>query len=245
MWHGQSISIIFPAYNEEAGIQSAIREFFDLTFENGTPIVDEIIVVNNNSNDRTADLAVAAGARVILEPRQGYGFALQRGLREAKTDFVVLCEPDGTFLPRDLFKLLAYAQDFEMVCGTRTTKELFWEEANMGIFLRWGNFFVAKMMEFLYGTSSLSDCGCTFRLIRKSALDRIIDDLFVGKSHFLPNMIIAAKLRKISFIEISVNYRGRVGSSKITGTLSGTWKTGMAMIFLILSMWPRYVFGRR
>ena len=106
-----------------------------------------------------------------------------------------------------------------------------------------GNYFVAKGLEILYKTRSLSDCGCTFRLIKKHAAQRILPGLFVGKSHFLPNMIIAARLNDVDFIEIPVTYKGRTGESKITGTLAGTWKTGLAMVWLILRMWPIFIFS--
>jgi len=147
---------------------------------------------------------------------------------------VIMAEPDGTFVGRDVMKLLAYADDFEMVCGTRTTRELIWRQANMGWFLRWGNWIVAKMIQLLYGGPSLTDCGCTLRLTRRSALTRIQDDLTVGGSHFLPEMVIAALKRGVTVIEVPVNYRGRVGDSKITGSLTGTLRTGLRMIALIL-----------
>ena len=104
---------------------------------------------------------------------QGYGHALRRGLREATGDLVILAEPDGTFVGRDVLKLLAYSDDFDMVCGTRTTRELIWAQANMGWFLRVGNWAVAKMVQFLYGGPSLSDCGCTLRLTHRDALAQI------------------------------------------------------------------------
>jgi glycosyltransferase involved in cell wall biosynthesis len=245
MWNEKTVTVVLPAYNEEAGIVDAIRDFFGVSYFRGERIVDEVLVVNNNSSDQTGALARAAGARVIDEPRQGYGSALQRGLKEANTDIIVTCEPDGTFVGRDIIKLLSYAEDFDVVCGTRTTRELFWKEANMGFFLRWGNFLVAKMMELLYDTCSLSDCGCTFRLYSRTAVTRIRDDLFVTQSHFLPNVIIAARMNDVSFIEIPVTYRGRVGVSKITGSWTGVWKTGLSMIFLILRMWPRFLLSSR
>ena len=85
----------------------------------------------------------------MQEPAQGYGHALRRGLREASGDLVILAEPDGTFVGRDVLKLLAYADDFDMVCGTRTTRELIWTQANMGWFLRVGNLVVAKFLQVL------------------------------------------------------------------------------------------------
>lgn len=168
------------------------------------------------------------------EPAQGYGHALRRGIREARGDIVILAEPDGTFVGRDVLKLLAYSDDFDMVCGTRTTRELIWAQANMGWFLRMGNVAVAKMVQVLYGGPSLSDCGCTLRLAHRAALDEIQDDLQVGGSHFLPEMVILGLKRQLRMIEIPVNYRGRVGESKITGNLPGALRTGFRMIGLIL-----------
>ncbi len=158
---------------------------------------------------------------------------MQRGLREAKGDLIIMAEPDGTFIGRDVLKLLAYADDFDMVCGTRTTRELIWTEANMGWFLRVGNVFVAKMLQIMYGGPSLSDCGCTLRLIRRDALKIFQDELRVGGSHFLPEMVIFALKHHLKVIEIPINYRGRVGDSKITGNFKGALRTGLKMIALI------------
>jgi hypothetical protein len=145
-----------------------------------------------------------------------------------------MAEPDGTFVGRDVMKLLAYADDFEMVCGTRTTRELIWQQANMGRFLRWGNWIVAKLLQVLFDAPSLTDCGCTLRLTHKAALTRIQDDFTVGGSHFLPDMVIVALKHRVRLIEVPVNYRGRIGESKITGTLKGTLRTGFRMIALIV-----------
>jgi glycosyltransferase involved in cell wall biosynthesis len=225
---GKSVSVIFPAYNEEDGIAEAVRTFGALE------PVDEVVVVDNNSRDRTAALAAEAGARVVREERQGYGFALQRGLAEAKGDLVVMAEPDGTFVAEDVYKLLAYADDAQLVLGTRTTRELIWEQANMGRFLRWGNWVVAKLLETLYGTPSLTDCGCTLRLIHRDALERFRDRLTVGSSHFLPEMVILARLADVSMLEVPVTYRARKGSSKITGSFRTTLEVGGNMVRLIL-----------
>lgn len=227
--HGsKTVSVVFPAFNEERYIRPAVEDFF-------LPgIVDEVVVVDNNSHDGTAEEARRTGARLVRESRQGYGFALQRGLEEASGDIIILAEPDGTFIGRDVLKLLAYADDFDMVCGTRTTRELIWDQANMGWFLRIGNWTVAKMIQFLFGGPSLSDCGCTLRLTHRAALDTFRHDLSVGGAHFLPEMVILGLKRRLKIIEIPVNYRGRVGQSKITGTLMGTLRTGFRMIAIIL-----------
>lgn len=228
MWKAKTVSIVLPAYNEARYIKPAVDDFFL------DGIVDEVIVVDNNSRDGTAEEAAATRARVVREHAQGYGHALRRGLREATGDLVIMAEPDGTFVGRDVMKLLAYADDFEMVCGTRTTRELIWQQANMGWFLRWGNWIVAKLIQVLYGGPSLTDCGCTLRLTHRAALAQIQGDLTVGESHFLPEMVIAALKRGVRVIEVPVNYRGRIGESKITGSLKGTLRTGFRMIALIL-----------
>lgn len=230
MYGSRRVTIVFPAYNEEPNIRQAVEDFFL------AGVVDEVIVVDNNSRDRTAEEAGKTGARVVRETNQGYGHALRRGLKEATGDLVILAEPDGTFMGRDVLKLLAYADDFDMVCGTRTTRELVWEQANMGWFLRIGNWTVAKILQFLFDGPSLSDCGCTLRLTHRHALERIQDGLTVGGSHFLPEMVILGLKRNLRIIEIPVNYRGRVGESKITGNLRGTLQTGFRMIALILRL---------
>jgi glycosyltransferase involved in cell wall biosynthesis len=80
MWQGQRVSIVFPAYNEQDGIAAAVTDF------GGIDAVDEVLVVDNNSRDATAQRAEAAGARVVRESRQGYGSALRRGLAEAQAN---------------------------------------------------------------------------------------------------------------------------------------------------------------
>ena len=227
MYGDKRVSVVLPAYNEESHIRKAVGDFFL------SGIVDEIIVVDNNSRDRTAEEAAMTPARVVNESAQGYGFALRRGLREATGELLILAEPDGTFVGRDILKLLAYSDDFDMVCGTRTTRELIWAQANMGWFLRVGNWAVAKLIQILHAGPSLTDCGCTLRLIRRSALEQIGGQFTVGGSHFLPEMVILALKGGLRVIEVPVNYRGRVGESKITGTLRGALVTGARMIGLV------------
>lgn len=244
MWYGHTVSVVFPALNEAANIAHAVHEFLSVETAAGKRLVDEILVVDNGSTDGTADLARRAGAVVVHEPQRGYGNALRCGLQFARSDLVVIAEPDGTFVARDMVRLCAYGDSFEMVCGTRTTRELIWSGANMSWPMRAGNIVLAKTLEVLYGTPSLSDCGCTFRLIHREALHRILPDLHVGGSHFLPSMIVAARMHGVSLIEVPVTYRARVGTSKITGSLDGTLRTGFRMAELIATSWPTFLRSR-
>jgi len=228
MWNGKTVSVVLPAFNEEEGVKQAIESFY------ATDVVDEIILVDNNSTDRTAEEAGSTAARVVQEPTQGYGAALTRGLHEATGEYVVMAEPDGTFHGSDLFKLLAYAHDFPLVLGTRTCRAMIEKGAKMGWLLQFGNRLVAKLLQWLHGTCPLTDCGCTMRLIRRDALEQILPALSVTQSHFLPEMVILARKNRVRMIEVPVNYHIRVGTSKITGSLSGTFSTGWKMIRLIV-----------
>jgi glycosyltransferase involved in cell wall biosynthesis len=161
MWNGKTVSVVLMTYAERDSIREVIDGFL------ATGLADEVLVVDNNAEPGTREEVAKTSARLVEEPRQGYGFATRRGLMDATGDLIVLAEPDGTFLPEDLVKLLAYSNECEVVFGTRTTRELIWVGANMSFFLRWGNWAVAKLIEVLFNTSHLSDVGCTYRLLRR------------------------------------------------------------------------------
>jgi hypothetical protein len=169
-----------------------------------------------------------------MEPVQGYGSAIQRGFREAKGDLILVAEPDGTFQGHDTVKMLAYSDDFEVVYGTRTMKELIWRGANMGLFLKWGNYWVAKMMEFLFNSTSLTDVGCTLRCVRREALHDLQPHFTIGGSFFGPQMMVLSILMKMKMIQIPVNYTKRVGHSSVTGNKWVAFKLGLRMIWMIL-----------
>jgi glycosyltransferase involved in cell wall biosynthesis len=227
MWRGRTVSVIFPTYNEKDSIRAAIQGTF------ATALVDEVIVVNNNAAPGTSEQVAGTGAREIFETRQGYGNALLCGIDACSADLIILSEPDGTFTPGDVLKLLAYSDDVPVVFGTRTSREFIWEGANMGRFLRWGNWAVAKMTELLFNTTILTDMGCTLRLFEASALRRIRPHLTIGGSHFGPQLLMEVVAHRIPFVEVPINYRSRVGVSSVTGSLSKAFWLGLRMIALV------------
>ena len=233
MWRQQRVAVIFPTYNEKDSIRASTLECFE------AGLADEVIVVNNNAAPGTSDEIRGTGAREIFEATQGYGHALLRGIDECGADLIVLSEPDGTFSGRDLIKLLAYSDDVPVVFGTRTTREFIWAGANMGWFLKWGNFAVAKMTELLFNTTLLTDMGCTLRLFRADALRRLRPHLTVGGSHFGCQLLLEVIVHKIPFVEIPVNYRPRVGRSSVTGDFWKALSLGLQMIGFVLA----YRFG--
>jgi glycosyltransferase involved in cell wall biosynthesis len=227
MWRNDNVSVILPTYNEKDSIRRVIDDFFQ------TGVVDEVIVVNNNAAAGTSAEIGKTAAREIFESRQGYGAAIQRGLKEASGNLIIICEPDGTFLARDIVKLLAYADDFEVVFGTRTTQVLIWEGANMGSLLKWGNWAVAKLLELLFNTTTFTDVGCTMRLLKKEALGKIADQFTVSGEYFGPEMMILVVLNGLRYIEVPVNYLPRVGRSSVTGHKGKTVILALRMISLI------------
>lgn len=228
MWNAKTVSVIFPTYNEKDSIRAAIEDFY------ASGYVDEIIVVNNNAAAGTDDEVRPTPARLVYETRQGYGHAIWKGFEEATGDLLILAEPDGTFSGHDVMKLLAYSDDVPVVFGTRTQREFVWEGANMGIFLKWGNWAVGKMVEFLFNTTLLTDVGCTMRLFRRDAYETIRSDFTVGGSAFGPQLLLLTILHDIRFIEIPVNYKKRVGESSVTGNKIRAFFLGIEMIRMIL-----------
>ena len=228
MWNGKSVSVILMTYAERDSIRATIEGFF------ATGVVDEVLVVNNNAQPGTSEEVAQTPAREVVETRQGYGWASRRGLREASGDLLVLAEPDGTFLPADVVKLLAYSDDCDAVFGTRTTRELIWSGANMGAFLKWGNWAVAKLVEALFNTSHLSDVGCTYKLLSRPLAERLNPDFKIGGSSFGPELMLRTITSGARFVEVPVNYLPRVGQSAVTGELRKTVVLGCQMIGLIL-----------
>lgn len=247
----KKISVIFPTYKEKESIKQAILDFF------ATGLVDEIIVVNNNAALGTDEEVKKTKARLVYEKKQGYGYAIRKGFKKAKGDIIIVSEPDGTFAGQDIEKLLAYHADgFEAVFGTRTTKGLIWEGANMGFLLKWGNILVAKMIELLFlSPTQLTDAGCTMKLFTRKALRKIQPQFTIGTSHFGPEMIILTIINGIDFIEIPINYFPRVGQSSVTGNWRKTVILALRMILLTLkyrlkSYFPKdkrkkYVFAKK
>ncbi len=228
MWDGKRVSVVLMTYAERDSIRRVIEGFF------GTGVVDEVLVIDNNAQPGTVEEVRQTAARLVREPLQGYGHAIRRGLSEAQGDLVVLAEPDGTFLPPDIVKLLAYSNECEVVFGTRTTRELIWSGANMEWFLRWGNWGVAKLMEALYNTSHLSDVGCTYRLLKRPSAQHVAANMTVGGSHAGVEIMLLTILSGVRFVEVPVNYLPRVGTSSVTGKPITAVVLGLRMIALIL-----------
>jgi hypothetical protein len=120
------------------------------------------------------------------------------------------------------------------VYGSRTARTFIWSGANMGAWLRWGNWGVAKLMEFLFNSTNLTDVGCTMRLVRRDALAKLIDEFRVGGSAFGPEMMLLSVLHGLRVIQVPVNYLPRVGASSVTGDMRKAIILGFKMVGQVL-----------
>lgn len=235
----ENILVVLTAYNDELSIAKSVRDF--LKHKN----VQEVIVVSNNSSDNTMEAAKVAGATVYNETSQGYGSCVHRCYSEAikrkdKYDLLVLCEGDMTFRSYDIDKLLAYIPHADVVNGTRIVESLQNKNTQLSMFMHYGNFFVAKLLELKYlGNVTLSDVGTTYKLIRISMLENILPNL--DKNINLTfNPYFLEKVIKYNYdvVECPITFYPRVGLSK-GGNINNlvAFRLGTMMIIGILFAW--------
>lgn len=229
MWKGKKVSVVFSTYNEKYSIRRQIEDCF------ATGFVDEVIAVNNNAAKGTSEEIKKTTAKEFFEKRQGFGWGYRKALAEATGDLIIMTEPDGTYNhKKDIQKLLLYSDEFPVVFGTRTTQALIGEGANMGVFLKYGNVFIGKLIEVLFNTTHLSDAGCTLLLLSREALDKIQPHFTIGGNHFSPEITILIALKRIPFVEIPVHYLERVGESRGSGTFWRSFKLGLKKIGVVI-----------
>ena len=224
------ISVVIPAYNEEESIGYVVRDFRDR--------VHEVLVVDNSSRDRTAEVARAEGARVETVALGGYGDTICWGLDHATGDVLVVVEADFSFRARDLGKMLEYLKDADMVMGTRTTRELVEQGTNMRGPVRWGNVLVAKMVEAMWWGRQprFTDVGCTYRALWRDTWQRIRGRVRGVGPELSPEMMVAALQERRRIIEIPVSYHHRVGGeSKHSANYLHVARTALRMLKTIVA----------
>lgn len=221
------IIVIIPAYNEEGSIGKVIKDI--------PAIVDEIIVVNNNSTDNTAAVAQTAGATVLTETKAGYGYACLKGMEYVsykiiKPDIIVFLDGDYSDYPEELVKLIApiIQNDIDFVIGARIKKLR--APGSMTVQQIFGNWLATFLMKIIY-SSKFTDLG-PFRAIK---YDKLLQLQMTDKTYgWTVEMQLKAMKQKMSYVEIPVQYRNRIGLSKISGTLKGTVMAGIKIIGWII-----------
>ncbi len=220
------IAVLIPALNEEASLPYVLA---DLPKE----VANEVVVIDNGSSDRTAEVARAGGATVLSEPRRGYGSACLAGIEYLKSqepDIVVFLDADYSDHPDELPAVVRpiVAEGADFVIGSRTKGE-----AEPGALLfqsRFGNALATWLIRLLYGFT-YSDLG-PFRAIRFPALLGLgMTDRTYGWN---VEMQIKAVRRRLRITEVPVRYRKRAGGeSKVSGTVSGTFLAGYKILWTV------------
>jgi glycosyltransferase involved in cell wall biosynthesis len=219
--------VVIPALNEEANIAWLVGEVRAVM-----PV--EVVVADNGSDDATAAKALEAGARVVREPRRGYGYACSAGAGAAQgADVLVFLDGDGSFLPAELPAILAPIRDgrADLVLGSRLLGHI--EPGAMPPHQRFGNWLVARLASLLYGLS-ITDLG-PYRAIRRPLLAQLdMQEMTFG---WPAEMIVKAARQGARILEVPVSYHSRrAGHSKVSGTLRGT----VLAAWYILGVTARY-----
>ncbi len=160
-----------------------------------------------------------------------------KGMKRAAGDLIIVAEPDGTFDGRDVVKLLAYSDDFDMVFGSRTHVPLIRKGSDMTLTKQFLDIYLARMATWLFLSPLITDLGCTLRLTHKTAWKQISKELSNERGIFSIKWILTAAIRKINYIQIPVNFRARVGASSLTETFMKKAEWGIKEFFFIWYMW--------
>ena len=222
------ICIIIPTYNEEKNIELVISDY------KKQKNVNNIIVIDNHSSDKTVEIARSCGVQVVTkDSNMGFAHSCVVGMKEAlKTDsnIVVFTECDGTFSGIDIEKMTPYLANCDMVIGTRQIQVLTEKGNQNSILYVWGNYFLAKLMQLKYfsllhlSVVELTDVGCMHRCIKKDMLEKIIDkftrtnsdEVIIGNKSglFAILMTMIGIENNFRIVEIPITFRKRLGISK-------------------------------
>ena len=224
------VDVIIPAFNEEKSIAKVIGDV--------PALVRHVVVANNNSTDRTAEVATAAGAQVVFEPQKGYGKACLTAMdwikqQEVQPDILVFLDGDYSDYPQELELLIApiLGGKSDLVIGSRSLGQR--EAGSMTIPQVFGNALATTLMRWMYG-AKFSDLG-PFRAIHWGELLALgmVDQNF----GWTIEMQIKAHQAGLSYVEVPVTYRKRIGVSKVSGTVKGVIGAGYKIIFTIFKYW--------
>jgi glycosyltransferase involved in cell wall biosynthesis len=231
---GLRVGIVIPARDEAPALPHVLPHI--------PTWVAEVIVVDNGSRDGTADIARDFGARVVAEPRRGYGFACLAGIAALAphVDTVLFMDADASDRPEEMARLLApiAAGQADLVIGSRTAAA---EPGSLTPQQRFGNWLACALIRLIWGVR-YSDLG-PFRAIRRDALARLaMQDETWG---WTVEMQVRAARIGLRTQEVPVGYRRRIGTSKISGTLSGTIRAGTKILWVIGTEALRHLVPRR
>ena len=226
------VSVVIPAFNEEQSIGKVVQDI-------DREIVNHVIVVNNNSTDDTVKVASEAGAIVLTEKRKGYGWACLLGISECEklnTEIIVFLDGDYSDYPEEIKDVIKpiLEDDKDMVIGSRVLGVR--EKGSLTPQQVFGNWLATKLIRIFYG-GIFTDLG-PFRAMKFDSLQKLsMADKTYG---WTIEMQIKALKHKMTYCEVPVNYKKRIGVSKVSGTIKGSVLAGIKIIFAVF----KYKFQR-
>ncbi len=228
MKNNPNIVVIIPAHNEEKSIGKVIN---DIPKE----WVSTIIVCSNNSTDNTVEVAKKEGAVVLEESKKGYGWACMKGIKYAKDlptppDIIVFMDGDYSDYPQELPSVVApiINNQIDLVIGSRAKGQK--EAGSMTFPQQFGNWLSTRLMRLFYGVK-YTDLG-PFRAIKLNKLLMLnMQEMTFG---WTIEMQIKAAKHKMTYAEVPVNYRVRIGESKVSGTIKGAVLAGVKILWCIV-----------
>lgn len=219
------VKVIIPAFNEEQSIGKVVATI-------PKEIVSEVIVISNGSTDATEEVASKAGATVLKESRKGYGWACLKGIEhinQSECDIIVFLDGDFSDYPEEIPDVIKpiLEDKMDMVIGSRVLGKR--EKGSLTPQQVFGNWLATKLIRLFYG-AKFTDLG-PFRAIRLNSLNGLnMSDKTYG---WTIEMQIKAAKQKLHFCEVPVNYKKRIGVSKVSGTIKGTVLAGIKIIFAV------------
>ncbi|GIW67109.1 MAG: hypothetical protein KatS3mg095_1007 [Candidatus Parcubacteria bacterium] len=203
------ISVIIPAYNEEKGIENTLKRIPKEVFE--------IIVVDNNSTDKTAEIAKKLGAKVVKETKQGYGYALQKGFNIAQGDIIVTLDADGQYPGEKILELVEYLikNDLDFLNCSRFPLQ---NKSSLSFTRILGNHFLTFLTKILFGLKT-NDSQSGMMIFKKEILNKI--NLESGGMPLSPELKIKTYLADFKYGEINIPYYPREGESKLNPIKDG------------------------
>jgi glycosyltransferase involved in cell wall biosynthesis len=221
--NNHKIRVIIPAFNEQASIGLVLKDIPEFA--------REVIVISNNSTDQTEEVAKKAGATVLKEHRKGYGYACLKGMDYIKdnnleTDIIVFLDGDYSDYPEQMSDVIKpiIDRDYDFVIGARV-KHLR-EQGSMTFPQIFGNWLATFLMKLIYG-AKYTDLG-PFRAIKYDKLLALnMEDKTYG---WTVEMQLKALKIKLKYTEVEVNYRNRIGESKVSGTVKGAFMAGVKIL---------------
>jgi glycosyltransferase involved in cell wall biosynthesis len=219
------VFVVIPAFNEEQSIGKVINDIPHV------PVMN-IVVVNNGSSDKTQNIVESLGATALFEPRKGYGWACLKGcefVEKMKGETIVFLDGDYSDYPEQLPSVITpiYQQNMDLVIGSRALGNR--EKGSMTVPQHFGNWLASKLLKIFYGVN-YTDLG-PFRAIRFERYKSLgMSDKTYG---WTIEMQIKAAQKKMNYCEVPVDYKARIGVSKVSGTIKGAVMAGIKIIFAV------------